>query len=607
MERIRTHGVAIVFLGALTFWVFQRVFASPTTAVPFGPDSRLYLWNMWWLQQSLFVEHTSPFFTSHLHYPDGVSLLLHSFGFSAMAPWVWLSALRGDAEGVILAHNLAVVSSFFFSAVAVWLLAREESGSSAGALVAAIAYAFSGYRLQVVGWTDLLATHYLVLYVFFLLRALRGSRRAALAAGVFAALSVYARLSFVVWGVFLTLGLVASELRRREQLSSLLAACGTGLVLVLPMILLLGAVLLDGTSFSEPPDDAADRYGLDLAQTLLPHHVPSAWDEVFQWLAPSSMEVLRGSARLFASVREGTFYNAHALSWSLVAIAAWSAVSAARAARRWLAMGVVFLVLALGPHPVFSGEPREGITLPFEALRSLPGLVHLSTPFRFVDPAILCLAVAAAIGVAELQRRIGHWRKAGAALVGAVAVLAVAAEHCLPVVGPFEPRVSETTAFLAREPDERAVLYYPPFREPVLVRLQQDMWAQVTHGKPLLGGFVARMPLGPRYKEPAYAAVFGLKVAERPVAKQVKAIERLCRAEKYGIGWIAVMMWDLPVLARSPFAQAMEQRFPLVHRERHPWWTRGRDRDVRVFRCEPGARARGGEGAETAEPDGSGS
>src|ERR1700750_864847 len=37
-------------------------------------DAEQFLWSYWWFRQALVVQHTTPFWTTMLYYPEGVSL-----------------------------------------------------------------------------------------------------------------------------------------------------------------------------------------------------------------------------------------------------------------------------------------------------------------------------------------------------------------------------------------------------------------------------------------------------------------------------------------------------------------------------------------------------
>ena len=195
--------ISLAAYALVTAWLFRELLPNATWAMAQGPDAPLYAWNVWWAQRAIAVEHTSPYFTRWIFFPDGVSLWFHSFQLSALLPFLPIAA-AGGAHGVVLAHNLTVLASFVLSGFCVYLLAFDETRSHLGAWVAGAIFAFSAIRLHAVTQTDLLSTQFLVLYVFVLLRSLRRQSALALAAGLCLALVGYDSLTLLVFALLLT-------------------------------------------------------------------------------------------------------------------------------------------------------------------------------------------------------------------------------------------------------------------------------------------------------------------------------------------------------------------------------------------------------------------
>jgi hypothetical protein len=143
-----------------------------------------------------------------------------------------------------------------------------------------------------------------------------------------------------------------------------------------------------------------------------------------------------------------------------------------RAARPWLWVALIFLVLALGPTLRVWGRDT-GVPLPYALLAKLPVFRLAGVPARLSFMAVLCLALAAGYGVAALAR--GRWRGSEWLLAGLVCV-----EYCCaPVLTTPDP----ATGFyhrLAAEPGDFAVLDVPD--------LARAMHCQTLHGKRLLLG-----------------------------------------------------------------------------------------------------------------------
>ena len=102
-------------------------------------DVYQFLWNLWWVRESLLTLHANPFRTTYLFHPDGVPLLFHTFSFTLGVASLPLQA----ALGLVAAHNLLVLVAPAATVLAVGLLAREVTGDPWAALVAGLAAALA--------------------------------------------------------------------------------------------------------------------------------------------------------------------------------------------------------------------------------------------------------------------------------------------------------------------------------------------------------------------------------------------------------------------------------------------------------------------------------
>src|SRR5262249_50694482 len=102
-------------------------------------DVYQFLWDIWWVRESLLVLHTNPFRTTYLFYPEGVPLLFHTFSFSLGLASLPLQTVLG----LVGAHNLLVLAAPAGTVLAVGLLAREVTGDPWAALVAGLAAALT--------------------------------------------------------------------------------------------------------------------------------------------------------------------------------------------------------------------------------------------------------------------------------------------------------------------------------------------------------------------------------------------------------------------------------------------------------------------------------
>lgn len=172
---------------------------------------------------------------------------------------------------------------------------------------------------------------------------------------------------------------------------------------------------------------------------------------------------------------------------------------------RWLWIAVFFTVWALGPYLMVFGA-NTGVMLPQTLLRFVPVLSNARIPGRAFVVSLLAVALLAAMVLATLRKGRGRW------MIGVGAVALTLIDYLpapYPVLRLDRPPVYERLEALPAG----AVLEVPlGVRDGFGTdgRLNHRvLFYQTIHGRPIFGGFVAR--LSPRVKQ-AYAGdpVLGL-------------------------------------------------------------------------------------------------
>ena len=428
------------------------------------------LWSIWWFGVALASPEHALFHTHLLHHPFGVSLEFGDLNLAVVAPAWALSKLFGLAA----AYDLMLLAGFVLAATCTRALARRLCGDRAAAWFAGLAYAASPYWLATAcnGWIFYAQTWVLPLALLALLRA---AERRTLAswglAGAALGLAFHVQPYYFLYvAVLLPLlallhaRAVAAWLRLRGGVLGPLVAAVVVLVVVLPRALPMYAVSgEEWVSHSGPLNTALAARPVE-----------------FVWPCRADVE-----ARL-----KGVGYLVPYLGWTLLAaaLAALLARDARRRAAPWLVTAGVMLVLALGP---FAGE-GEQVRLPGWWLQHLPGFRFLTNHWRWSLPAVLCLSVAAAMGIAAARGGAAtdgsavarRWRWLVPAL-SALLLSEVVLVAPLPLAKPLLSVRPTAAARLVRdEPGVHAVL---------------DLGAapklnQIVHGKPIVGGWVARLP-----------------------------------------------------------------------------------------------------------------
>jgi hypothetical protein len=163
-------------------------------------------------------------------------------------------------------------------------------------------------------------------------------------------------------------------------------------------------------------------------------------------------------------------------------------------ARFGLLCAILGLILTMGP--VMSGT---NIPLPFAALRALPGFSQFRTPYRFQIPAALGMALALAPVLGRLFERIDGRKPL--MLLGALGAVLIGdtVAHRLAYGFPTH-RFSEEPIYrvIADTPGDFSVLEVPVgvrSGTAVFGRGDRLMFYQTIHGKRLINGYLARIPI----------------------------------------------------------------------------------------------------------------
>lgn len=293
---------------------------------------------------------------------------------------------------------------------------------------------------------------------------------------------------------------VGRRAETRLRVRTLLTAVVTAIVLTAPLWSALGRVLASGEYATQRVLWRSSPAGVDVATLVLGHPRHLLWGEV----AAGAYEALG------IDVMEQSLYPGW-LALAVIVARRRSWIGDADA-RFWLGIGIVFLVLSLGPFLRVAGADT-GMPLPHSVLRYLPVFSNARIPGRAVVMVQLAVAVLAAFALAGLDRR---------RLVLTIVAVSLALET-LPARLPVQrvPQPDAVDAALASSPAPGAVAELPlglrdGFGE--TGRLDHRALAhQLWHGRPLVGGFVARLPERVRHAQlasPPIAALLKLSTGE---------------------------------------------------------------------------------------------
>ena len=457
-----------LFLGILATWPLVTKLRG---WVPGFGDWGQNMWALWWTRKALLALKQSPFFTRYLFHPDGVTLLFHPVD---VTDGLLALPLYGMVGGDV-SYNLMVVLSFVLSGLGVYYLVLYLSHNRWGAMVAGLVFSLSPYhflRLEL-GHLNLSSMQWIPFYILFLLKFVdQGRRRFAFLSILFMVLNALSSWYYVVACGLLSLAVVAWHPRGEVSLRN--RALRAGLVLAASLIVLSPLlvpmfVLLSSIEFFGEHNPL--RHSVDLLSFWVPGP-PSTWASHFEdvWISYAAQHREPGASAY--------------LGYGVLVLVGISLLGPRRKeALWWLVIGLGFAVLSLGPQLQVDGRILD-VRLPYHYLyRYVPGFSITGIPGRLVVMISLTTAVLAGYGLQELRRL---FPRKGPLLSLATALIVVLEFSEVPLAGSSTelPKFYHT---MASDSQTYAILDFK-------WDANYLMHAQTVHGKPLVGGWLARLP-----------------------------------------------------------------------------------------------------------------
>jgi hypothetical protein len=502
LEQALMLGAYLLSALALT-WPLARGFTTHLTGHVIY-DMRHALWIQWYVKEALLGHVTWPE-TKLLHYPFGISTLVDGVG-----PLNGLVALPFWPWGPAAAFNGAALVGVTLSGWCLYLLARHVHLDRASAFFAGLLFMASPIHLAgLYGHLEKLFVGLLPLALLAGLLAFDLKRRwTILLPGpvLLAALLQNAnQFTFAALGLaVLALVQIARAPRdlRLAQVGRAALVAAVSLAICVPALELIAKsayhplMLVDLSGLSP-------YYAPDLLQFIVPsidQIVPGRWfyvDRTFGFDSTlfSVFPSLRGSPTWYGSgIETAVAIPITALLLGVAAAFLIGERETRREARRWLVLGAVFVLLALGPILRVAGYTtftpwQTHITLPQAWLSLLPGFNVMRTPGRFMMMGSVGFAMAAGAGLMAIGRSAGRHRAWVMLTIAAVAMIecwpAPWPQHALPPVPAFYTQI-------AADRETYGVLDLPAGWPGLNNFSSAYHYYQMTHRKPIAWSYLSR-------------------------------------------------------------------------------------------------------------------
>lgn len=578
---LRVHLLALAAYAALTFLLTLPIGLKLFTEVPGGGDAWQNIWNLWWVKQALINLHTNPYYTNLLYYPQGVSLYFHTLVLTDGLIGIPLQLM---GLNLIATYNLIMLLGFLLAGYGAFLLCHYLTGSRWASFVGGIVFAFSPYHFaHLFGHMNLVSLQWVPFYVLLLLKAtdeagtagIRGwglrvraeadsppdkQKYSALlyaaGAGVLFAVNSYTDWLYAIFlaiftGIFLGWRLLAPSERWhfasiglgwREGLVRLIVGGAAALLLVSPVLFPTLAEAQKG--YAQQPPRETLVYSSDLLMSFIPSELHPLWgkaiaeriDQMGPYLPiknPSERDVFLGYSVLLLAAY-GVWRR-----WKL------------RQVRFWTFMAVATWVLSLGPILQIGGKSQFtafGVTvpMPYLLLYKLPFISIMRTPARLTMLTMLALGVLVAFALSNLiaapsipTARSFRLPRRWSLAVSAAAPLLILFEFLslpFPTVPPgWNVPIYEQ---IAKEPGNFALLELP-------IRPFGDYMAyQTIHGKPIIGGYLSRLPPYPLLDEvPALKYLRDTTAPADPIISQITGGKGVLALRNLGVKYVIIRWW----------------------------------------------------------------
>lgn len=466
-------------------------------------DVHTAVWESDWVYDSLVDEHRLPFRTARVNWPAG-GALFPSKPVLALAT----GALR-PLVGLAWAYNLSIWLLLAVGFTGACLLARRLTGSRLGGLAAGLGYGFSPFMLAYAtasGAPEMLGLALLPLGLYLLHRAaFGGGWGVAAGAGLVLALEWISSAYVAAMTAFFLVYLLATAVDAwrhggelylpQKQKEPLRPARGkmAAAVLIAAALALPPTLALRRSVTAEDAQIGAARFAEVKPEPPFPDFMPKAPSYyvagLFDYFRPHTVEIREGSL----------FIKTVTVTWGLLALAALGLRRKHRLTGWLAAGGGGFILLSTGPYLLLTADyGLPWMVNPFylAAYYLAPGFDQFLEPFRFGQPALLCLALLAAGGAGEAVRR---WGRRGAAVV-ILLLLAAAGESAwlsLPGLRPAAAAHMPPSAAVVQAAAESAgAVVELPFTvagDPGLLR--RDRFAnQAWHGRPIVDSLTGFLP-----------------------------------------------------------------------------------------------------------------
>ncbi len=397
--------VALIYLAItlILFWPLTINIAN--TVVNGGGDVFQTMWNLWWVNYSLFVLHTSPYFTNLLYYPIGASLVTQT-----LTPLAGILSAPFQLVSMPFAYNVMFFLDFALSGLFMYLLADHITGNKYAAFIAGLIFALSPMHIaQAYGHLDWTGIEFLPLYLLFLIKMMKQKDlKYAIGAGIsFLFISFLGDIEQGIITVVMTFFILLFYLSTKRRSIILNANFAKSLGTMILVILLLGSPfflsiiygITNQGALATASQQSSIQYNEIWSQSVFSYILPSQFNNQFHGIATSAY----GSIFYPDPTERTAYLGIIASVLALIAIFYDRKREKFAKSAEWIFLGIVFFLLSLGPFVQFTTvTATTGIPSLYYLYSKIPLFNLVREPGRFDLVVTVALSILAAMGAKEL-------------------------------------------------------------------------------------------------------------------------------------------------------------------------------------------------------------
>jgi hypothetical protein len=456
--------LAVAVLRPLPVHLFSHLPTFNTsTDTPGGVDSYLFCWNLWWVRGWLTGQHDL-LYTTHIFYPDGISLTHHTLSVAngcLAAPVLYLFNPAG-------CHNLLLIFHSVLTAAGTFLLARYLGANHIGSLIAgAIALLWPGRISHLPAHLNITGTGWIPIALLALFLAVRQRKiRWVLFAGITIAVMGMTSWHHVVSVALITWVILPLEHpeNMKKILGFLVISWIVGLLLLSPLI---GPILKNTTDIPVRNSVEKTAFSVPVESMITP---PAGY--------PLRLILGHGNDTVYSeSAIETTGYTG--IIPLLLFIGGLTGFGGL--IRKWMAAAGCLMILSLGPVLTVGGHT---FSMPYRYLEMIPGFEFGRTPGRFIITAGICIAVGSALLISRIwvKNRFRNGLYTGFLIL-------IILDLFPPALPLIDARIPDIYSTLPTQSGREAILEIP-----VSWTIRRHQYYQTEHQHPIASGFVSRIP-----------------------------------------------------------------------------------------------------------------